>query len=351
MCDKEMIVIMPQDLSPAFGRIADIALSEKKYRLIRNKDELTDLSGKKILFIVELNDSGICIELYKILDKLNEFGNQCMKDSIGSIVIHSKNELYTRSVARKIILHANMCGCIFPGRPLTEATGSYKNLISYKKLYPDLTNEDILLMLCKETVKRLEDFYEPKFENPNILVLHASNYNTSNTLLLWQMIKNNLNSTNINEIHISNGTIKDCKACSFKACTHFAEQNACFYGGVMVEEVYPAILACDILILLCPNYNDSLSANLTAVINRFTALFRNNDFSGKYLYSVIVSGHCGSDLIAEQLISAININKKFILPPYFSITETANDKNSISEVENISTKAENFARNIKTRSI
>ena len=41
----------------------------------------------------------------------------------------------------------------------------------------------------------------------------------------------------------------------------------------MQEEVYPAVREADALVLLCPNYNDALSANLTAFINRLTALF------------------------------------------------------------------------------
>jgi multimeric flavodoxin WrbA len=114
----------------------------------------------------------------------------------------------------------------------------------------------------------------------------------------------------------------------------------------MVEEVYPAIIESDILIMLCPNYNDSISANMSAVINRLTALFRKVKFYDKYLYSVIVSGHSGSDIIAEQLISALNINKTFMLPPKFALMETANDMGEIYKVENIELKAKVFAENI-----
>ena len=37
-----------------------------------------------------------------------------------------------------------------------------------------------------------------------------------------------------------------------------------FYGGPMVDEVFPAVRECDALVMLCANYNDALSANLTA---------------------------------------------------------------------------------------
>lgn len=115
----------------------------------------------------------------------------------------------------------------------------------------------------------------------------------------------------------------------------------------MVEEVYPAIINSDILIMLCPNYNDSISANLSAAINRLTALFRKVKFYDKYIYSVIVSGFSGSDIIAQQLISSLNINKTFMLPPKFALMETANDFGEIENVEYIREKAAEFAENIK----
>ena len=52
-------------------------------------------------------------------------------------------------------------------------------------------------------------------------------------------------------------------------------------GAVMVEQVYPAIIECDCLVMICPNYNDAVSANITAFINRLTAVFRTHDFSKK----------------------------------------------------------------------
>lgn len=33
----------------------------------------------------------------------------------------------------------------------------------------------------------------------------------------------------------------------------------------MVEDVYPAVREADAIVMLCPNYNDALSANLTGV--------------------------------------------------------------------------------------
>lgn len=347
MDNRELIVLVPQKLSDVMQNAINEILDNKSYQLISSCENMGRMDNKIILFAIELGDSGINIELFKMLDVIFKSGKTFMKNSLGGVIIHSNNELFTRSVSRQIIFYCNMSGCTFPPRPLVEATGSFNNLISYKKL-SGLPYEQIFLNSCKELLEGLISFEFPKYKRPNILMLHASNYKTSNTLLLWNMVKSKLSQCDINELHIENGSVKDCKACSFQTCTHFSENNTCFYGGIMVEDIYPAILSCDILIFICPNYNDAISANLTAVINRFTALFRNNDFDRKSLFSIVVSGHCGSDIIAEQLISAMNINKKFILPPYFTLMETANDKGKILEVEGIEEKAEEFANNIRS---
>jgi hypothetical protein len=91
---------------------------------------------------------------------------------------------------------------------------------------------------------------------------------------------------------------------------------------------------------------DALSADLTAFVNRLTALFRVNDFSSKRVYALVVSGYSGGDIVAEQIIGALNFNKAFVLPPRFAMLETANDPMSILSVEDIDAKAEKFAESI-----
>ena len=91
----------------------------------------------------------------------------------------------------------------------------------------------------------------------------------------------------ITEICLRNGTLEDCAGCPYTTCLHFGEQGGCFYGGVMVQEVYPAIREADALVLLCPNYNDALSANLTAAINRLTALYRTTSFADKAVFAIV----------------------------------------------------------------
>lgn len=343
----ELTVLMPGEISERLKKMSEYSTKGYNISIIRTADEIECLKHRKILFAVELGDTGINIELFKMLEKIRVSGNGFMDSSHGSILINSTNELFSRDMARKIILYTNLAGCVFPGRPLSEAAGSLRNFNTQKKLVPHLSLEEICLEDSRSIVEKLMNFKIKKLFNPRILVLHSSNYETSNTLSLWKMVKDNLSGYDINEIHIENGSVRDCKGCSYKACKHYSQSTNCFYGGIMVEEVYPAIINCDIMIMLCPNYNDSISANLSAVINRLTALFRKTKFYDKYFYSIIVSGFSGSDIIAQQLISSLNINKTFILPPGFALMETANDYGEIEKVENIEYKAKEFAENIK----
>ncbi len=111
----------------------------------------------------------------------------------------------------------------------------------------------------------------------------------------------------------------------------------------MVEEVYPAILRCDALVMVCANYNDAVSANIAAFINRLTALFMAHKFYDKSLFGIVVSGYSGGDLVAQQLISALNMNKTFRLPGRFALLETANDPKTVLQLEGVEERVEKFA--------
>ena len=129
-------------------------------------------------------------------------------------------------------------------------------------------------------------------------------------------------------------------------CLHFGEQGDCFYGGVMVQEVYPSIREADAVILLCPNYNDALSANLTAAITRLTALYRTTPFSDKAVFALVVSGYSGGDIVASQVVSAMNMNKGFWLPANFALLETANDAGTAIALPGIDERLDSFTKNI-----
>ena len=255
----------------------------------------------------------------------------------------------TKPAAAEAALALNRAGCSLVGRPLVEGTGSLSNFTVQAR------NLDTGLMgayrhAASELAEQVEGFTFPKKERPEVLVLHASSYHTSNTMDLWAKAREKLEGRcAIHEIGLRNGTLSDCSGCPYTMCLHFGEQGGCFYGGVMQDEVYPAVRAADALVLLCPNYNDALSANLTAFVNRLTALFRQNRFYEKRLYGLIVSGYSGGDLLARQLISGLNMNKSFYLPPEFCLMETANEKGSLAKLPGAAERGAVFARRIAER--
>lgn len=313
--------------------------------IINDITQLPSLMHQKIIFALELNEIGYCPDVFTILSHLYKLGTSSLYDTLAIVLIHSNSDLYTKSCANNIIFLANRLGCSFIGHPLIEATESLNNFLTWKKTL-DMTLSEI----CLEQCKKLKNFFindKPTlFQAPKILALHASSRNTSNTLMLWNMIKVHINGCEIEDLNVENGTIHDCIGCNFTTCIHYSKQNSCFYGGFMVSEIIPAIEKADAVIFVCPNFNDAVSANLTAVINRTTALYRKMSFSEKYLFSVIVSGNSGSDSIAKQLIGALNINKGFRLPSYSTIMATANDPGTINSVPGIQEDAKLFAQNM-----
>ena len=60
-----------------------------------------------------------------------------------------------------------------------------------------------------------------------------------------------------------------------------------------------------------------------------------------------MSGYSGGDIVAEQLISGLNMNKTFALPGKFAILETANDAGAILGDEEVEARAEAFAANMR----
>lgn len=347
---NKITVIMPGHISEQLESMVEAAVGSIDKDIIYGLNDLPDLKNKKIIFAAELNNAGTNIKLLEIFSELFE-RSVCEEDpdplsgSSGALLIHSPGELYTKSASQNIIFLANQLGCEFLGHPVVEAAGNLENLKTWQKRM-DMPLHDICRELSKKLGERLIAYAPKQVVNPNIVALHSSYRKTSNTLELWHMASKNLDSCSITELHVENGDVLDCKGCSYKTCTHYSMQNSCFYGGVMVKDILPAVQKADAVVWICPNYNDALSANLTAVINRLTALYRTSNFYSKTMFSVIVSGNSGSDSVAKQLIGALNINKGFRLPPHFAITAVANDTGEIKKVMGIKEKARDFARNI-----
>ena len=307
-------------------------------------DGLEGLQNEKLLFAVALDEGGCGLEYYRMLTALRRGGAR-LDGCTAGVVVTGQGELYTKDVARDLVLSANMAGCAFLGRPLVEATGSLRNFRVQAEIHG--TDEAAAFSLAvEELIDRLL-YWPPPPPIKKLLALHASSRATSNTLALWDLVRRNLPDTvEVQELGLRNGTIADCNGCAYTTCLHFGEQGGCFYGGPMVDEVFPAVRECDALVMLCANYNDALSANLTAFVNRLTALFRQSRFYDKRLYGLIVSGYSGGDLLARQLISSLNMNKSFYLPPAFCMLETANEKGSLLKLPGVAERGAAFARAI-----
>lgn len=308
----------------------------------------TDLRNKKIFFAVCLSEAGVNMEYYRMLEYFRQ-NPGCLQGASAVILVDGSGELFTKSMARRLAFSANLAGCTFPGKPLVEATGSLYNFQTLSRINA-VSCEEAYAMQVKALVKRILDFAPQENCGRNILVVHASSRKSSNTLLLWEKIRGRLfepaGERSITEISLRNGHMTDCRGCRYETCLHYGEQGSCFYGGIMTEQVYPAIISCDTLMMICPNYNDAVSANITAFINRLTSVFRTNDFSGKRIFALVVSGYSGGDIVAEQIIGAMNFNKGFILPGNFAMVETANDPKSILKIDEIDEKAAGFAARI-----
>jgi multimeric flavodoxin WrbA len=222
-----------------------------------------------------------------------------------------------------------------------------RNLRITKKRLGLSEPEDALLAAAEALLERMRRHVPPRFEAPRLLVLHASDHKTSNTLCLGDLVLEKLDPRfQVRTLSLRNGTIEDCRGCSFKICSHYANKGACFYGGSIAQEVLPAVRDCDALLLL-PNYNDSVGANIMAFINRLTSLHVNNELSGRRLYAIVVSGYSGGELVATQAMGALCLNKSFLLPPCFCMLETSNDPGEILTQPGIRDRAAAFARRLE----
>ena len=350
----------------------EYALKDKTYRVIGNledfqeefaskrRDYVNEGGGKRplrrVLFAVHLGASGINLELFRWLKEMRMNPN-LLTNCVGGVIVDGEGDLYTKSMGRQLVLAANACGCAFPGRPYVEGTGSLTNF----NIQARNRNTDVLTAYYEETkemVERVMGFglgsavgessAVETCRKPKLLMVHSSRPKTSNTYQLWSLAKKEIEAAGVEvtEVSLRNGEVQDCRGCPYKACFHFGEKGSCFYGGPIVEEVYPALRSCDGLLLLCPNYNDALDANLTAMINRMTALYRQVPFYDKKVFAMIVSGYSGSDIIGGQILGALNMNKAFQLPSKFAAMATANDPGSAMKIPNIEVKMAAYGRHV-----
>ncbi|HRX58712.1 MAG TPA: NAD(P)H-dependent oxidoreductase [Eubacteriales bacterium] len=322
------------------------ALCGVPHETVAARDALQKLAGRRVLFALAADEAGMDAETFHLIAALRR-NPDAMEGAVAGVLLDGAGELYTKQTADQLVLAANLAGCLFPGRPLVEATGSLGNWHVQAKRR-NVEPAEAYRLAARELVLRLAEFKAPRFAKPKLLMLHASDRATSNTLQIGSSVCEKLRGRfGVRELSLQNGTIYDCRGCSFTTCSHYAAQNSCFYGGSIVSEGYPALTECDALLLLCPNYNDSVSANIMAFINRLTSLIVFNPLHDKYLFAVVVSGYSGGDLVAQQALGALCLNKAFMLPPRFCLLQTANDPGDAMDSEGMGARIEAFAENIK----
>ena len=342
---EELTVIRPGGaLSPRCAGVLEAALVGRQAEVLSRLEG--PLTGRRLLFVISLDEGGVNRGFYDLLAHLRTHPN-CLDRCVGGVLVDAPGDLYTKAAGRDLVLAANLAGCAFVGRPLVEGTGDLRNF-TVQARNAGCSLEAAYHLATADLVERVLAFSRPRLERPKLLALHASSRATSNTLALWGLVRTRLEERcDITEICLRNGTLEDCAGCPYTTCLHFGEQGGCFYGGVMVQEVYPAIREADALVLLCPNYNDALSANLTAFVNRLTALFRQTRFYDKALFAIVVSGYSGGDIVARQLIDGLNMNKSFYLPARFAMIETANDPGEALSLPGVESRVDDFAARVK----
>ncbi|MCI9330705.1 MAG: NAD(P)H-dependent oxidoreductase [Oscillibacter sp.] len=341
--EHKLVILQAGRLEGRLGQTLGAALAGAPFRFA---GEGESLQNRRLLFAFSLPGNGVNQSLTELLGRLRDHPG-CLQGSVGGVVIDGEGDLYTKAAGRELILAASLAGCAFPGHPLVEATGSLQNFaVQARNGGCDL--ETAYRLAVGDLAERVADFAPPRRRRPRVLALHASSRATSNTLDLWGRVRERLEEDcEILEIGLRNGTLEDCAGCPYTTCLHFGEQGGCFYGGVMVQEVFPALRQADAVALLCPNYNDALSANLTAAVNRLTALYRATSFGGKAVFAIVVSGYSGGDLVASQVVSALCLNKGFWLPPGALLLETANDAGAALRLPGIGERLERFADNMR----
>lgn len=299
------------------------ALMDANVHTIQSLSELQGLQDKRVMFALPLNDVGMNKAYSALLARLRREPH-LLDGCTAGMVIDGSTELYTKSVAAEMALAINMAGGALVGRPLVEATGSLSGFAAQAKAQ-SCSLEEVYLQAVQDLARRMMEAPFPKQEKPEVLVLRASDRGVSSTMALWDEVEKRLD------------------GCC--AVTQLSLDLA--HGALMQEEVCSAVCKADAVVLLCPNHNDALPADLSAFIDQLAALSPQTSFRDKAVFAIVASGYSGSDIVARQVIAGMNLNQAFFLPGHFSLLHTANDPSQAMADPEFGQKLDEFARNIK----
>ena len=343
--NKSMFLIRTKKTSAVLEEMIESSTRGFDIKEVQSGMPLPDLRNSKIIFAAELDCAGYCMDLFEIVNTLVVSGEHALEGSTAVLMLRSNSQYNSKSSAQSIIFNLNRAGCRFPGHPLVESIEGFMNFATWQK-HLNMPLKDICMMKSRELVEKLYNYEPERIKTPKIVALHASSRDTSNTLMLWRMVKENLKDAKVEELHVESGEVVDCRGCSFNECIHYGSQNSCYYGGAITNEILPAIGDADVLVWICPNYNDAISAKLMAIINRLTVIYRKTEFDKKNLFAIIVSGNSGNDSVARQLIGSLSVNKNIQLPPNFALMAIANDPGTVVKCPGINEAAKDFAKRI-----
>ncbi|HHT21226.1 MAG TPA: NAD(P)H-dependent oxidoreductase [Tissierellia bacterium] len=295
--------------------------------------------GEKVVFGLSLDEYGRDDHIYQRLKDDPE----AFRSGVGSVLITSSSDLYTKEAAKEIIHLLNGRGMEFPGHSVIEAIQDLKNMRKWaRNLETDRLSA--LLAQARQAGQRLAAYTPTKVKK--LLVLHAnSRPDRSNTMQLFREVEHHLKIDYL-AIEILDEHIRDCAGCSYKTCGYYSSIQSCHFGGLFTDRILQQIDQAGALLLLAPNYNDALSAKMMAVVNRLSVLYRRGPFYDKYVFALVVSGNSGSDSVARQIIGAYHINKGFRLPARFYQQAIANDPGEILQDRSLQTKTGQFARDL-----
>lgn len=308
-------------------------------------------SRHKILFLVDVNEIGENIQaLSMLLEEKNKKEKSLFNHAQIAIIVRSSSEKYTKSFIKRFLYLANDMGAELIGHGAIEILPHFQNFSKWA-INGKTSAQKACENRIEDLIDRLDHYEILHKKELNLLVLHAGHHELSNTLMLWEMVRSQLlhrfpDALLIDELHVEEGQITDCYGCHFETCMYYALEKSCFYGGFIVEELFPKIEKADLVVWICPNYNDAISAKLMAVINRLTALYRTVSFRDKYILGIFVSGNSGNDSVARQLLGALNVNKGFRVLPHFALMALANDPGEIRAVEAIDQHVEDYVNTL-----
>ncbi len=298
-----------------------------------------------ILFAWESNICGVDTSILELIHKAYTISPKYFYDAKGAIICFSKTIFYTKYFSSHIAFLSNNMGLEYIGKPIVEAIESYNNFKSRQKIN-NISLKELCLEECMLLGKRLRDDKFIKSEHSTITAVHSSHIDRSNTYALLERVLKRID-TKKTIYSLAGEKIMDCRGCDFDQCMNFSNHGICYYEGDKLKDIFKSLESSQALIMACPNYNDSMPANYFAMINRMTYIYRQKDFSDKYLYAIIVSANSGFDMVAGQIISAFCFNKGFRLAPNFALMEQANEPLSILKQSHIEESIKKYAKDIE----